>query len=321
MQALHRQFKISPLDSSDPRFVKEAAALSIRAWAQCCPGEAEQRAAKLQEELLSLTPDKKAVFVALAHGSVIGFLKTAVSETDPSEWWLIGLVVSAANRRQGVARALVEACVAYARERGAMKLKSETHSDNETSIRFHEALGFTRTATFVASDGDRKVGFSVDLQEPAARGHPNGEDIRFVDIDGPLRERLKAERPFWARHMQTGDGFTLAALDGEKLAGVISVEWCDLPPPLPPMREGYVNIIEVVEKYRRKGIALRLVELALAKAKTEGAAQLRAWSTNEKVEAIAMWKALGFSLCPVTHSMWKTEVTGYFVARRADASE
>ncbi len=29
-----------------------------------------------------------------------------------------------------------------------------------------------------------------------------------------------------------------------------------------------------------------------------------------------MWKALGFALCPVTHTMWGPEITGYFVAKR-----
>ena len=50
----------------------------------------------------------------------------------------------------------------------------------------------------------------------------------------------------------------------------------------------------------------------------QGACQLRAWSTNDKVEAIPMWKALGFTLCPVTHAMWGPQVTGYFAALRLD---
>jgi len=33
---------------------------------------------------------------------------------------------------------------------------------------------------------------------------------------------------------------------------------------------------------------------------------------------IPMWKKPGFSLCPVTHSLWGPEITGYFVAKRLD---
>jgi GNAT superfamily N-acetyltransferase len=108
------------------------------------------------------------------------------------------------------------------------------------------------------------------------------------------------------------------ALHGDRAVGVIAVKWQELPAPLPPTREGYINIIEVVRAYRRKGIARRLIELSLAKCRAEGVTQMRTWSTNDKTDAIPMWKALGFALCPVTHSMWRTEVTGYFVAKRVD---
>jgi len=130
---------------------------------------------------------------------------------------------------------------------------------------------------------------------------------------------METRRPRWVRYLCLEGGFSIIAFSGEAPVGLISVKWQDLPPPLPLTREGYINIIEVTEKCRRKGIGRKLVELALAKAKTERVVQVRAWSTNDKLEAIPMWKALGFTLCPVTHSMWKnTEVTGYFVAKRLD---
>ena len=143
-------------------------------------------------------------------------------------------------------------------------------------------------------------------------------DIRFVDADEPLRERMTAIHPRWAKCLCIESGFSVVAVHGARPVGIISVKWKELPPPLPPAREGYINIIEVKDGYRRRGIARKLVELSLAKARAEGAAQLRAWSTNDKTEAIPIWKTLGFALCPATHSMWKTEVTGYFVAKRVD---
>ena len=100
--------------------------------------------------------------------------------------------------------------------------------------------------------------------------------------------------------------------------GLVSVRWSELPPPLPPAREGYVDIIEVVPEYRRKGIARKMIEISMRKCKGEGACKVRAWRTDDKAEAIPMWKALGFALCPTTHSMWGPEITGYFVAKRID---
>jgi L-amino acid N-acyltransferase YncA len=70
-----------------------------------------------------------------------------------------------ARWHKGIGRALAEACVVYARARGATKTKSQSHSDNEASIRFHEALDFVCTGAFVASDGNRKVGFSLNLED------------------------------------------------------------------------------------------------------------------------------------------------------------
>jgi GNAT superfamily N-acetyltransferase len=119
--------------------------------------------------------------------------------------------------------------------------------------------------------------------------------------------------------MHLEDGFSIVAFHREKPVGLVSVRWQTLPSPLPPTCEGYIDIIEVVEAYRRKGIARKLIELSLARAKAHGAAQLRAWSTDDKTEAIPMWKALGVALCPTTHSMWGPEISGYFVAKRLDS--
>ena len=143
--------------------------------------------------------------------------------------------------------------------------------------------------------------------------------VRFLDADPALRERIAKEWGAWAaRHMHLDDGFSIVALHGEKPVGLVSVRWQRLPPPLSLAWEGYIDIVEVAEAYRRKGIARKLIELSLERAKAHGAAQLRAWSTDDKTEAIPTWKALGFALCPTTHSMWGSEISGYFVAKRLD---
>jgi GNAT superfamily N-acetyltransferase len=118
-------------------------------------------------------------------------------------------------------------------------------------------------------------------------------------------------------YLRLEGGFTIVALDGEQAVGLIAVEWRQLPPPLEGAVDGYIQDIEVEETHRRRGIARRLIAEAARTAAAHGAYQLRAWSAYDRVEAVPMWKALGFGLCPATIISAKTggPVQGYFVAR------
>jgi hypothetical protein len=55
--------------------------------------------------------------------------------------------------------------------------------------------------------------------------------------------------------------------------------------------------------------------LVCERAKEERIYQIRSWSSEDKIEAIPMWQALGFGLCPATTYPQGKEVKGYFVAR------
>ena len=116
-----------------------------------------------------------------------------------------------------------------------------------------------------------------------------------------------------ARHLHMEDGFTLLALHGDELAGMISVYWKQLPAPLAGSCEAYIDILEVHKDFRRQGIAARLIGLSAERARAQGAIQLRSWSSLDKQEAIPMWKALGFGLCPAVTFPGGQEVHGYFV--------
>lgn len=140
--------------------------------------------------------------------------------------------------------------------------------------------------------------------------------FEYLDAAEGWRERLRAE---WgetvAKHMHLTDGFTIIAVDGSTPAGLIAVVWRNLPRPLVGCVEGFIDIIEVAPDYRRRGVARTLVEVAATRAKARGACQLRAWSSDDKTEAIFMWRALGFGLCPTVERPRGQEVNGYFVAR------
>lgn len=140
--------------------------------------------------------------------------------------------------------------------------------------------------------------------------------VRFVDADEMLKKRVAKE---WgekaARHMHLEDGFSILAMQGDGLVGLISMYWKILPAPLPETCEGYIDILEVHKDFRRKGIATQLIDMALKRAREKGAYQVRSWSSLDKAEVIPMWKALGFGLCPATTFPKGQEVRGYFVTK------
>jgi GNAT superfamily N-acetyltransferase len=140
--------------------------------------------------------------------------------------------------------------------------------------------------------------------------------FQVVQVDDALGSRIAQQWGELAqRHLHFVDGFTLAALVGDQLAGFLSVYWKHLPPPLQEAAEGYLDIIEIQQDFRRRGVATRLVEQAEKLARERGAYQLRAWSSADKTVAIWMWKALGFSLCPAVTFPNGQEVRGFFAVK------
>ncbi len=152
--------------------VRQIATLGIIAWGRRpSPAKIEDCAAGLAAEIAAMDPDKKGLFVAKKAGEVVGFARVAQDKSgDPLRWWLLGLTVHPDYRRQGIGTALVDACIGYARERGAAEIHSETHSDNEVSIRFHKSVGFTVDGTCTAPDGDQKVAFRPVLTRRTTGG-------------------------------------------------------------------------------------------------------------------------------------------------------
>lgn len=149
------------------------------------------------------------------------------------------------------------------------------------------------------------------------------ENIECIEIDESWKSRILYE---WnetvERHLHFSDGFTIVALHENLTIGIISVYWRKLPAPLPSTIEGYINILEVQPAYRRRGIARQLINLSIQKARECNAYQLRSWSSDEKVEAIPMWKRLGFGLCPAITFPRGQEVHGFFVVKLlSDASD
>jgi ribosomal protein S18 acetylase RimI-like enzyme len=80
------------------------------------------------------------IFVALHNGRVIG--TCAVIPHDVAAVELAKLTVSSEFRGQGIARRLVECCIAYARARNVRRVMLVSNSELQAALRLYESLGF-----------------------------------------------------------------------------------------------------------------------------------------------------------------------------------
>jgi len=80
------------------------------------------------------------IFVAVHEKEVVG--TCAVKPHSPDEVELAKLSVANAFRGRGLARSLVERCIAYARERGFRRVVLLSNSQLQTALRLYESLGF-----------------------------------------------------------------------------------------------------------------------------------------------------------------------------------
>ena len=89
--------------------------------------------------------DESVVFVAEHALNAIGFVQLypVFSSVRLGRTWLLNdLYVGPQARRLGVARALLDAACAFARDRGALGLELETGSDNVTAQALYRSAGW-----------------------------------------------------------------------------------------------------------------------------------------------------------------------------------
>ena len=77
--------------------------------------------------------------VAQEGQTLLGYVgsQTCLDETD-----MMNIAVSPASRRQGVARALIEALISALRQRGSKQLTLEVRASNGPARQLYESLGF-----------------------------------------------------------------------------------------------------------------------------------------------------------------------------------
>ncbi|MCL1858649.1 MAG: GNAT family N-acetyltransferase [Oscillospiraceae bacterium] len=151
--------------------------------------------------------------------------------------------------------------------------------------------------------------------------------IIYKEIDENLLKKIivhYGNEELIKSHINLENGnYSLAAFHEDKPVGFISVCTQNFTVPLEDKKGADIAIIEVDKNYRRKGIARELVSCAEKWAKSMGLSQIRAWSSYDKPEAIKMWHALNYCMCPAT--IWvewcKEIVDGYHVAKRLNPTD
>lgn len=75
------------------------------------------------------------------EGKLLGTLMVGY---DGHRGWLYRLAVAPEHRRRGVARALVERAESVLAELGCTKVNLQLHGENQSGVRFWEALGYAQ---------------------------------------------------------------------------------------------------------------------------------------------------------------------------------
>ena len=127
-----------------------------RQFYQCAPDLAAARN-WLKE---NIEQGRSAIFVADSGGTLLGFtqLYPALCSVDLVDYFVLyDLFVVEAARRQGIARALMNAASDWAKAHGAARLDLETARDNIPGQALYKDLGYELDEVFLK--------FSLDLTE------------------------------------------------------------------------------------------------------------------------------------------------------------
>jgi ribosomal protein S18 acetylase RimI-like enzyme len=112
-------------------------------------------------------------FVWEAEGRLVGNASVLPVGGNPGRWIMVNVAVHPEFQRQGIARQLVQACVAYVRAHKGRVLLLQTESDNPGAHDLYTELGFeviaARTTWFGQFDKRRYHTVSKGLARPRSR--------------------------------------------------------------------------------------------------------------------------------------------------------
>lgn len=150
--------------------------------------------------------------------------------------------------------------------------------------------------------------------------------IIYKQIDAVIEEAIIKQYGNWVRECNCivrGEGcYHIAAIDGDTVAGFAALHPEPWISPLEQYGDGFIEVIEVQEGYRRRGIASTMVKMLEDFAASYGYRQIRAWSDTDAVEALHMWVKLRYCMCPAVmlgqsvHAEHQDQqILGYYYAK------
>lgn len=141
------------------------------------------------------------------------------------------------------------------------------------------------------------------------------ENITYVPIDKAIEQKIFE----WfgdaiTRYdmLPNGDGcYRVAAMCGNQVIGFAAMSPACWTPPLEQYSDAFIHSIEVDESFRRRGIGRHLITMLEDWASKSGYRQIRAWSSYQSPEALHMWYAMDYAMCPATEPIYeKGELKG-----------
>ena len=142
--------------------------------------------------------------------------------------------------------------------------------------------------------------------------------ITYVHATPELKRRMQEQ---WASNASDfvhfdGDHCNIVALTEDKPVALIVAKKRPLSEPLHMLWEAYIDVIEVEPAYQRRGIGTALVERIVAWACERQLAQVRAWSNEDRVEALHLWAKLGFAFSRMDYQKDGRARYGFYAAKR-----
>ena len=129
--------RISPLEDGE---IEEAVAL----WERC--GLTRPWNDPRADIALARSSATSEVLAGRRHGRIVA---SAMVGADGHRGWVYYLAADPELRRQGLGRAMMEACEVWARERGVPKIQLMVRAGNLATIGFYRALGYQQEDTVV----------------------------------------------------------------------------------------------------------------------------------------------------------------------------
>ena len=144
------------------------------------------------------------------------------------------------------------------------------------------------------------------------------QDVSYVPADCALKARIEQE---WLSNagdfisLDEGSFSVVAVAEGIPV-GVVSAHRRALAEPLNHLDEVYIGILEVSETCRRAGIGSELVESVIDWARQQSVSQVSSWSLKVRVEALHLWRKLGFTFARIDSPQQMEAPYGFYVTKR-----